>query len=79
MYFLIAGIGLTVWNFFRIGLVADMSWWWVLSPFAMAMIWWVWADSTGYTKRKAMERMEQKKADRLQKQREALGIKPRRR
>ena len=79
MYLLIAGIGLVVWNFYRIGLVADMSWWWVLSPFLLAMVWWAWADSTGYTKRKEMEKMDQKKQDRIDKQREALGIKPKRR
>jgi small Trp-rich protein len=56
-----------------------LAWWWVLSPFALAVLWWGWADSTGYTKRKAMEKMDQKKKDRIEKQREALGIKPRRR
>ena len=37
--------------------------------------WWAWADASGYTKRKAMEKMEQKKQDRINKQRESLGIK----
>lgn len=79
MYLLILGIGLLIWNLNRIGLVLDNSWWWVLSPFALAVAWWTWADTTGYTKRKAMEKMDQKKRDRLEKQRESLGIKPRRR
>jgi small Trp-rich protein len=50
-----------------------------LSPFAMAVAWWAWADVTGYTKRKAMEKMDLKKKERIDKQREALGIKTRRR
>ena len=79
MYFLIAGLGLLVWNFWRIGLVADMSWWWVLSPFAMAFLWWLWADMSGYTKRKQMEKMDQKRKDRVERQRESLGIQSRKR
>ena len=79
MYLLILGLGLMLLKYFAVGPVADWSWWWVLSPFALAIAWWAWADTTGYTKRKAMERMDQKKKDRLEKQRAALGIKPRRR
>ena len=40
-------------------------------------LWWAWADSTGYTKRKAMEKMDQRKKDRINKHKEALGIRPR--
>lgn len=79
MFFLFTGIGLMLLKYFEIGFVADLSWWWVLSPFAMAVAWWAWADTTGYTKRKAMERMDQKKQDRIDRQREALGIKSKRR
>jgi small Trp-rich protein len=79
MYFLIAGIGLMILKYLEIGFAAELSWWWVLSPFAMAVAWWAWADVTGYTKRKAMEKMDLKKKERIDKQREALGIKTRRR
>jgi small Trp-rich protein len=79
MFFLFTGLGLMLLKYFEIGFVADLSWWWVLSPFAMALAWWAWADTTGYTKRKAMERMDQKKQDRIDRQREALGIKSKRR
>lgn len=79
MYFLIAGVGLLLLKYFEIGFVAELSWWWVLSPFAMAVAWWAWADSTGYTKRKEMEKMDQKKQDRIERQRQALGMKSKRR
>jgi small Trp-rich protein len=79
MFFLFTGMGLMLLKYFEIGFVTDLSWWWVLSPFAMAVAWWAWADTTGYTKRKAMERMDQKKQDRIDRQREALGIKSKRR
>ncbi|HAX21257.1 MAG TPA: TIGR04438 family Trp-rich protein [Hydrogenophaga sp.] len=79
MYFLIAGVGLLLLKYLEIGFVAELSWWWVLSPFAMAVAWWAWADSTGYTKRKEMEKMDQKKQDRIERQRQALGMKSKRR
>jgi len=76
MYFLIAGVILMLMKYLEVGFAVDLSWWWVLSPFALAVVWWIWADTTGYTRRKAMEKMDQKKKDRIDKQREALGIKP---
>ena len=75
MYFLIAGILLLLMKYLEVGFAADLSWWWVLSPFGLAAAWWVWADMSGYTKRKAMEKMDLKKQARIDKQREALGIK----
>jgi small Trp-rich protein len=74
MYFLIAGLLALVFNYWRIGFVADMSWWWALAPFALAVAWWSWADSSGYTKRKEMEKMEAKKKERIEKHKEALGL-----
>ncbi|WP_372659480.1 TIGR04438 family Trp-rich protein [Hydrogenophaga sp.] len=79
MFFLIVGVGLLLLKYLELGFVASLSWWWVLSPFAMAVAWWAWADATGYTKRKVMEKMDDKKKQRIDKQREALGIKPKRR
>jgi small Trp-rich protein len=79
MYLLILGIALMLLKYFEVGFVAGLSWWWVLSPFALAAAWWAWADATGYTKRKAMEKMDQKKQERIDRQREALGIKSKRR
>jgi small Trp-rich protein len=50
----------------------------VLSPLAVTAVWWAWADATGYTKRKAVEKMEQRKRERIDKQKETLGMRPRR-
>ena len=77
MYALLLGILLIFLKYLEIGPVANWSWWWVLSPFAVAAAWWAWADATGYTKRKAMEKMDQRKKDRINKHKEALGIRPR--
>ncbi|MBV8036576.1 TIGR04438 family Trp-rich protein [Roseateles sp.] len=57
----------------------DDFWAWVivLSPFALAALWWTWADASGRTQRKAMQALDERKAARREQQMEALGqIKP---
>ena len=56
--------------------VAEWSWWIVLTPFALAAAWWQWADWSGYTKRKEMEKMDDIKRKRLLAQRDALKRQP---
>lgn len=75
MYLLFLGVVLMLMKYFEVDPVAAWSWWIVLAPFGLAVVWWVWADTTGYTKRRAMDRMEEKKKARIDKQREALGLK----
>ena len=79
MIFVVVGVVLLALKLAEYGPVSAWSWWLVLSPFACAAIWWAWADATGYTKRRAMDRMEAKKADRRQRNMEALGTEPKRR
>ncbi len=74
MYFLYLGIILSLMKYLGQAPVAAWAWWWVLSPFAMAAAWWAWADATGYSKRKAMDKMDERKRDRVNKQRESLGM-----
>ena len=38
----------------------------------MAMAWWAWSDWSGRSKRLAMEKMENKRKDRIRKSKEAL-------
>jgi small Trp-rich protein len=77
MYLLGLSLVLLALKYLEIGPVAAWSWWVVLSPFAATAVWWAWADATGYTKRKAVEKMEQRKKDRIDRHKEALGIQPR--
>lgn len=79
MYFLIAGLVAVVWNYWRIGFIYDSSWWWALAPFALAAVWWAWADSSGYTKRKEMKKMDLKKQERIDRHKDALGLHNRKR
>ncbi|MDA8454162.1 TIGR04438 family Trp-rich protein [Acidovorax sp. GBBC 3334] len=78
MYTLGLGILLVLLKYLEIGPVAQWSWWWVLSPFAVTAAWWAWADASGYSKRKAMEKMDQRRQDRINKHKEAMGVQPRR-
>mgnify|MGYP003594014253 FL=1 len=74
MYFLLIGVLGLILKFLEIGPVAAISWWLVLSPFALAVVWWAWADASGYTKRKEVKKMDDRKQKRLDKQREAIGL-----
>ena len=79
MYFLGIGIVLLILKLMQIGPIGGWSWLIVLTPFALAAAWWVWADASGYTKRKEMEKLDAIRENRLQKQREALKNPARRR
>jgi len=74
MLFVGLGLVLLVLKFMEIGPVAVWDWWIVLSPWAMAVAWWAWADSTGYTKRKEMEREDARRDARIERSREAMGM-----
>lgn len=73
MYFLFAGVVLTLLKYLEVEPVASWAWWVVLLPFGLASAWWAWADSTGYTKKKAMEREDAKRQVRIAKNKDAMG------
>ena len=79
MYLLGLGILLVLLKYLAIGPVAAWTWWWVLSPFALTFVWWTWADISGYSKRKEMAKMDQRKKDRIERQKESLGMGSKRR
>jgi len=79
MYFLGIGLILLFLKYQAIDPVATWSWVTVFIPFGLAVAWWAWADYSGYTKRKAMKRDEKRRQTRIDKQRESLGFKKRRR
>ena len=73
MYAVGLGILLLALKYLEVDPVAAWSWVAVLSPFGIAIAWWAWADSSGWTKRKAMQRENEKKQARIDKNRESLG------
>lgn len=73
MYFLTLGVVLLVMKYLEIGPVAVWDWWMVLTPFGLATVWWIWADSSGYTKKKAMQVEQARTKARIDRSREATG------
>ena len=78
MPLVVIGVLLMLAKWTEFGPFATWSWWIVLSPFAGAVLWWEFAESSGWTKRREMDKMEQRKVDRRQKAMEALGLGTRR-
>lgn len=76
MYFLGLGLVFLVLKYLEIGPVGALAWWWVLSPFALAVVWWAWADASGYTKKKAMQREQDRRHERINRHHDALGTSP---
>ena len=74
MLFVLLGVVLIVLKLLDYGAVGVWSGWVVLSPFALAIVWWTWADMSGYTKKRAMDKMDEKKVARRQKALSALGL-----
>lgn len=73
MYLLGLGLVFMVMKYLELGPVAAWDWWVVLLPFGLAVLWWAWADTSGYTKKKAMERENARRQARIDRNREALG------
>lgn len=78
MAFLLLGLALLAMKAAEFGPVAGWSWWVVLAPFGLAVAWWSFADSTGLTQKRAIDKMEKRKADRRQRDMDALGLTPKR-
>lgn len=74
MWFLMLGVLGAALKYLEIGPVAQWSWWVVLIPFALALAWWAWADWSGYTKRRVIERENARKQARIDRQRSNLGL-----
>ena len=76
MYLLGLGVILLALKYLEVAPVAELDWWQVLSPFVLAMVWWAFADWSGYTKKKAVEREDARRQARIDKSRDALGMLP---
>ena len=74
MWFLMLGVLSVLLKYFEVGPVGQWSWWIVLIPFPLAMAWWSYADWSGYTKRKVIERENERKRERIERQRSQLGM-----
>lgn len=76
MFLMALAVLVSALKYFEIGPFAKLDWLWVLGLYGLTAAWWAWADWSGYTKRKASEKIDQAKADRLRRQRDQLGLSP---
>ncbi len=76
MCLLLLGILLVALKLLGVSPVADLSWWWVLSPFPATLVWWWLADITGYTRRKVDAQTNARRDARLNAGRRKLGLPP---
>lgn len=74
MVMVILGLLLVLMKVAEFGPVGGWSWWVVLMPFVAAVAWWAWADGSGWTQRRQMDRMEERKAERRRKNMANLGL-----
>ena len=79
MYFLGIGLVLLLMKYLEIDPVAAWSWMGVLAPFGLAAAWWAYADWSGYSKKREMDKMDKRKQDRIDKQRVSMGLPPKKR
>lgn len=79
MAFVVLGLLLVVLKVAELGPVGEWAWWWVLAPFGGAVLWWAWADATGYYQRREMRKMEERKEQRRIRDMDALGTNPNKR
>lgn len=74
MFFIVVGVGLLLLKVFEFGPTGLWPWWAVLAPFGLAFLWWWFADMSGWTKRREMDRMEERKTKRRRTAMERLGL-----
>jgi small Trp-rich protein len=78
MPLVIVGVLLLVAHLADFGPFGAWPWWAIGLPFLGAILWWQFADNSGWTQRKVMEKMERKKIARREKAMDALGLTTRR-
>jgi small Trp-rich protein len=66
MWIFYIGLVLLVSKLLDFGPLADLSWWWVVLPFGLALIWWeVFERRLGLDKKKAFDELEKAKQERI--------------
>ncbi|HJV81740.1 TIGR04438 family Trp-rich protein [Noviherbaspirillum sp.] len=59
---------LSILKYFEFGLVADLSWWWIIALLGVAFLWFEFIERMlGLDKRKAHEQLEKARKERVKK------------
>ena len=61
MVFVLLGVVLLGLKAAELAPVAEWSWFLVLAPFPLALVWWLWSDMSGRTRRRSMRSDQQRK------------------
>lgn len=67
------GVLALVLKWLEIGPVARWSWWAVLAPFGLAVVWWAFSDAMGFTARARQKREDERRDQRRRNTVESLG------
>jgi small Trp-rich protein len=76
MWFVVIGVLMVLLKLLDLPPVINWSWLVVLAPFPLALVWWLWADASGLTRRREMAKDDERKAERRRKNIEALRLGP---
>jgi len=74
MWFVVVGCVLLTMKLTEFGFAAEWAWGWILLPFGLAVAWWSFVDASGITKRREMDKLDERKQDRRRRQMDALGL-----
>jgi small Trp-rich protein len=74
MWFVVIGCLLLAMKVGDVQLAAALSWWIILTPFGLAVVWWSFADSMGLTQAREIRKMEDRKVERRRRAMDALGL-----
>ena len=74
MWFVVIGCALLAMKLAEFGFAVEWSWGWILLPFGLAVAWWSFADASGLTKRREMDKLEERKHERRRRHMDALGL-----
>jgi small Trp-rich protein len=76
MAFIVLAVILLALKLLDVAPVAAWSWWWVLAPNVAALVWWAYADGSGLTRRREMDKDQERKDDRRRRNIAAMGLGP---
>ena len=74
MAFVIVGCLLLAMKLLEVGFASTWSWWVILLPFACAVAWWSFSDAVGLTRKREMDKLDERKEERRRRQMDALGL-----
>ena len=68
MPLILFGLFLLALKYFEIGFFANISWWWIVTPFFIAFIWFeVVEPNLGLDKKRGFDELEEKRKERVRK------------